>query len=154
MRRNEKSENYLHITAKSERGRRALVVASQTVGVLAECRPPRRPFPFVSGQSFLFPMPVAFELLVIPLPLSVRVFRLELITTSSTRRANQEEKNMIKKNNYVSRCNTSRHFLEISPKIHALISDDYEGGLRIKDGLRKRFRQMKKPLQRVSYYFL
>ena len=100
MRRNEKSENYLHITDKSERGRRALVVASQTVGVLAECRPPRRPFPFVSGQSFLFPMPVAFELLVIPSPLSVRVFRLELITTSSTRRANQEEKNMIKKNKY------------------------------------------------------
>ena len=97
MRRNEKSEKYLHITDKSERGRRALVVASQTVGVLAECRPPRRPFPFVSGQSFLFPMPVAFELLVIPLPLSVRVFRLELITTSSTRRANQEEKNMINK---------------------------------------------------------
>ena len=44
MRRNAKSENYLHITDKSERGRRALVVASQTVGVLAECRPPRRPF--------------------------------------------------------------------------------------------------------------
>ena len=85
MRRNAKSENYLHITDKSERGRRALVVASQTVGVLAECRPSRRPFPFVSGQSFLFPMPVAFELIVIPSPLSVRVFRLELITTSSTR---------------------------------------------------------------------
>ena len=100
MRRNEKSENYLHITDKSERGRRALVVASQTVGVLAECRPPRRPFPFVSGQSFLFPMPVGYGHLVIPLPLSVRVFRLELITTSSTRRANQEEKNMIKKNKY------------------------------------------------------
>ena len=97
MRRNEKSEHYLHITDKSERGRRALVVASQTVGVLAECRPSRRPFPFVSGQSFLFPMPVAFELIVIPSPLSVRVFRLELITTSSTRRANQEEKNMINK---------------------------------------------------------
>ena len=63
MRRNEKSENYLHITDKSERGRRALVVASQTVGVLAECRPPRRPFPFVSGQSFLFPMTVAFGIL-------------------------------------------------------------------------------------------
>ena len=59
MRRNEKSENYLHIADKSERGSHALVVASQTVGVLAECRPPRRPFPFVSGQSFLFPMPVA-----------------------------------------------------------------------------------------------
>ena len=39
----------------------------------------------------------AFGLLVVPLPLSVRVFRLELITTSSTRRANQEEKNMMKK---------------------------------------------------------
>ena len=106
MRRNAKSENYLHITDKSERGRRALVVASQTVGVLAECRPPRRPFPFVSGQSFLFPMPVAFELLVIPSPLSVRVFRLELITTSSTRRANQEEKKLNRENNYVSRCKT------------------------------------------------
>ena len=78
MRRNEKSEHYLHITDKSEQGRRALVVASQTVGVLAECRPSRRPFPFVSGQSFLFPMSVAFGLLVVPLPLSGRVFRLEL----------------------------------------------------------------------------
>ena len=78
MRRNEKSENYLHIADKSERGSHALVVASQTVGVLAECRPPRRPFPFVSGQSFLFPMSVAFGLLVVPLPLSGRVFRLEL----------------------------------------------------------------------------
>ena len=97
MRSTEKTENYLHITDKSEQGGRALVVASQTVGVLAECRPPRRPFPFVSGQSFLFPMPVAYGHLVIPLPLSVRVFRLELITTSSTRRANQEEKNIIKK---------------------------------------------------------
>ena len=48
------------------------------------------------GQH-IFPMPVSFGLLVVPLPLSVRVFRLELITTSSTRRANQEEKNMIKK---------------------------------------------------------
>ena len=48
-------------------------------------------------RSFLFPMPDSFGLRVVPLPLSVRVFRLELITTSSTRRANQEEKNMIKK---------------------------------------------------------
>ena len=71
------------------------------------CRPHRRPIPFVSGQSFLFPMPVVFGFLVIPLPLSVRVFRLELITTSSTRRANQEEKNMIKRTIDVSRCKTA-----------------------------------------------
>ena len=49
----------------------------------------------------------AFGLLVVPLPLSVRVFRLELITTSSTRRANQEEKNMIKRTIDVSRCKTA-----------------------------------------------
>ena len=90
MRRNEKSENYLHIADKSERGSHALVVASQTVGVLAECRPPRRPFPFVSGQSFLFPMPVSFGLLVVPLPLSGRVFRLEL--SLRARRVERTEK--------------------------------------------------------------
>ena len=90
MRHNEKSENIA-------RGRRSLVVASQAMGVLAVCRPHRRPIPIVSGQSFLFPMPVSFGFLVVPLPLSGRVFRLELITTSSTRRANQEEKNMMKK---------------------------------------------------------
>ena len=97
MRKRKYRTAYFRITDKSERGRRSLVVASQAMGVLAVCRPHRRPIPFVSGKSFLFPMPVAFELIVIPSPLSVRVFRLELITTSSTRRANQEEKNMIKK---------------------------------------------------------
>ena len=90
-------------TDKSERGRRS----SQAVGVLAVRRPHRRPFPFVSGQSFLFPMPVVFGFLVIPLPLSVRVFRLELITTNSTRLTNQEEKNVIKKTIYVNRCKTA-----------------------------------------------
>ena len=54
---------YLRITDKSERGRRSLVVASQAVGVLAVCRPHRRPIPSVSGPSFLFPMSDAFGLL-------------------------------------------------------------------------------------------
>ena len=52
MRHNEKSENIA-------RGRRSLVVASQTVGVVAVYRPHRRPNPFVSGQSFHFQMTVA-----------------------------------------------------------------------------------------------
>ena len=47
MRHNEKSENIA-------RGRRLLVVASQTVGVVAVHRPHRRPNPFISGQSFHF----------------------------------------------------------------------------------------------------
>ena len=50
----------MRITDKSERGRRSLVVASQAVGVVAVYRRHRRPNPFVSGQSFLFPMTVAF----------------------------------------------------------------------------------------------
>ena len=49
MRHNEKSENIA-------RGRRLLVVASQTVGVVAVHRPHRRPNPFISGQSFHFQM--------------------------------------------------------------------------------------------------
>ena len=44
MRHNEKSENIA-------RGRRLLVVAFQTVGVVAVHRPHRRPNPFISGQS-------------------------------------------------------------------------------------------------------
>ena len=52
MRHNEKSENIA-------RGRRLLVVASPTVGVVAVHRPHRRPNPFVSGQSFHFQMTVA-----------------------------------------------------------------------------------------------
>ena len=52
MRHNEKSENIA-------RGRRLLVVGSQTVGVVAVHRPHRRPNPFVSGQSFHFQMTVA-----------------------------------------------------------------------------------------------
>ena len=47
MRHNEKSENIA-------RGRRLLVVASQTVEVVAVHRPHRRPNPFLSGQSFHF----------------------------------------------------------------------------------------------------
>ena len=35
----------MRITDRSERGRRSLVVASQAVGVLAVCRPHRRPIP-------------------------------------------------------------------------------------------------------------
>ena len=53
MRHNEKSENIA-------RGRRLLVVASQTVGVVAVHRPHRRPNPFISGQSFHFQMTRAF----------------------------------------------------------------------------------------------
>ena len=45
MRHSEKSENITQ-------GRRSLVIASQAVGVLAVCRPHRRPIPVVSGQSF------------------------------------------------------------------------------------------------------
>ena len=67
MRHNEKSENIA-------RGRRLLVVASQTVGVVAVHRPHRRPNPFVSGQSFHFQMTVALgDTMLIPLSLTVRV---------------------------------------------------------------------------------
>ena len=91
MRHNEKSENIA-------RGRRSLVVASQAVGVVAVYRPHRRPNPFVSGQSFHFQMTVALgETLLGPLTLTVRVKRRGLISTSATRRANREEKNMVKK---------------------------------------------------------
>ena len=68
MRHNEKSENIA-------RGRRLLVVASQTVGVVAVHRPHRRPNPFVSGQSFHFQMTGALgDTMLIPLSLTVRVF--------------------------------------------------------------------------------
>ena len=91
MRHNEKSENIA-------RGRRSLVVASQAVGVVAVYRPHRRPNPFVSGQSFHFQMTVALgDTLLVPLSLTVRVLRCEQISTSATRRANREEKNMVKK---------------------------------------------------------
>ena len=61
MRHNEKSENIA-------RGRRLLVVASQTVGVVAVHRPHRRPNPFISGQSFHFQMTVALgDTLLVPL---------------------------------------------------------------------------------------
>ena len=91
---------YFRITDKSERGRRSLVVASQAVGVVAVYRPHRRPNPFVSGQSFHFQMIVALgDTLLVPLSLTVRVLRRELISTSATRRANREEKNMVKENN-------------------------------------------------------
>ena len=90
MRHNEKSENIA-------RGRRLLVVASQTVGVVAVHRPHRRPNPFVSGQSFHFQMPVAMgDTLLAPESLTVRVLRCELISPSATRRANREEKNKVK----------------------------------------------------------
>ena len=78
MRHNEKSENIA-------RGRRLLVVASQPVGVVAVHRPHRRPNPFVSGQSFHFQMTESDALgdtLLIPLSLTVRVLRRELISTS------------------------------------------------------------------------
>ena len=76
MRHNEKSENIA-------RGRRSLVVASQTVGVVAVYRPHRRPNPFVSGQSFHFQMTDALgDTLLVPLSLTVRVLRRELISTS------------------------------------------------------------------------
>ena len=65
MRHNEKSENIA-------RGRRLLVVASQTVGVVAVHRPHRRPNPFISGQSFHFQMTVALgDALLVPLTLTV-----------------------------------------------------------------------------------
>ena len=44
---------------------------------------------------------------MIPLSLTVRVSRREQIGTSATRRANREEKNMVKENNEVSRCKTA-----------------------------------------------
>ena len=101
MRHNEKSENIA-------RGRRLLVVASQTVGVVAVHRPHRRPNPFVSGQSFHFQMTVALgDTMLIPLSLTVRVLRRKQIVTNATRRANREEKNMVKENNEVSRCKTA-----------------------------------------------
>ena len=63
MRHNEKSENIA-------RGRRLLVVASQTVGVVAVHRPHRRPNPFISGQSFHFQMTGALgDTMLIPLSL-------------------------------------------------------------------------------------
>ena len=97
MRHNEKSENIA-------RGRRSLVVASQAVGVVAVYRPHRRPNPFVSGQSFHFQMTDALgDTLLVPLSLTVRVLRRELISTSATRRANRGEKNMVKEKNEVSR---------------------------------------------------
>ena len=101
MRHNEKSENIA-------RGRRSLVVASQTVGVVAVHRPHRRPNPFASGQSFHFQMTVALgDTLLVPLSLTVRVLRREQIVTSATRRANREEENMVKENNEVSRCKSA-----------------------------------------------
>ena len=66
MRHNEKSENIA-------RGRRLLVVASQTVGVVAVHRPHRRPNPFISGQSFHFQKTGALgDTMLIPLSLTVR----------------------------------------------------------------------------------
>ena len=101
MRHNEKSENIA-------RGRRLLVVASQTVGVVAVHRPHRRPNPFISGQSFHFQMTGALgDTMLIPLSLTVRVSRHEQIGTSATRRANREEKDAVKENNEVSRCKTA-----------------------------------------------
>ena len=101
MRHNEKSENIA-------RGRRLLVVASQTVGVVAVHRPHRRPNPFISGQSFHFQMTGALgDTMLIPLSLTVRVSRREQIGTSATRRANRGEKNVVKENNEVSRCKTA-----------------------------------------------
>ena len=78
MRHSEKSENITQ-------GRRSLVIASQAVGVVAVYRPHRRPNPFVSGQSFHFQMTESDALgdtLLIPLSLTVRVLRRELISTS------------------------------------------------------------------------
>ena len=67
MRHNEKSENIA-------RGRRLLVVASQTVGVVAVYRPHRRPNPFISGQSFHLQKTGAVgDTMLIPLSLTVRV---------------------------------------------------------------------------------
>ena len=65
MRHNEKSENIA-------RGRRLLVVASQTVGVVAVHRPHRRPNPFISGQSFHFQKTGALgDTMLIPLSLTI-----------------------------------------------------------------------------------
>ena len=101
MRHNEKSENIAQ-------GRRSLVIASQAVGVVAVYRRHRRPNPFVSGQSFHFQMTVALgDTMLIPLSLTVRVLRRKQIVTNATRRANREEKNMVKENNGVSRCKTA-----------------------------------------------
>ena len=81
MRHNEKSENIA-------RGRRLLVVASQTVGVVAVHRPHRRPNPFISGQSLHFQKTGALgDTMFIPLSQTVRVLRREQIVTSATRRA-------------------------------------------------------------------
>ena len=69
MRHNEKSENIA-------RGRRLLVVAFQTVGVVAVHRPHRRPNPFISGQSLHCQMTGALgETMLILLSLTVRVLR-------------------------------------------------------------------------------
>ena len=101
MRHNEKSENIA-------RGRRLLVVASQTVGGVAVYRPHRRPNPFISGQSFHFQKTCALgDTKLIPLSLTVRVSRREQIGTSATRRANRGEKTVVKENNEVSRCKTA-----------------------------------------------
>ena len=98
MRKRKYRTAYFRITDKSERGRRSLVVASQAVGVVAVCRPHRRPNPFVTGQSFYFQMTVAVgDTLWVPLSQTVRVDRRELISSSATRRANREEKHMVKK---------------------------------------------------------
>ena len=71
-------------------------------------RPHRRPNPFVCGQSFHFQMTVALaDTLLGPSSLTVRVKRREQISTTATRRANREEKNMVKENNEVSRCKTA-----------------------------------------------
>ena len=111
MRHNEKSENIA-------RGRRLLVVASQTVGVVAVHRPHRRPNPFVSGQSFHFQMTGALgDTMLIPLSLTVRVSRREQIGTSATRRANRGEKNMVQEKNEVSR----RYFQKMSRNVDRLI---------------------------------
>ena len=91
MRHNEKSENIA-------RGRRLLVVASQTVGVVAVHRPHRRPNPFISGQSLHFQKTGALgDTMLIPLSLTVRVLRRKQIVTNATRRANREEKTWLKK---------------------------------------------------------
>ena len=83
MRHNEKSENIA-------RGRRLLVVASQTVGVVAVHRPHRRPNPFISGQSFHFQKTGALgDTMLIPLSLTVRVLRRMQIVTNAARRANR-----------------------------------------------------------------
>ena len=45
--------------------------------------------------------------MLIPLSLTVRVLRRKQIVANATRRANREEKNMVKENNEVSRCKTA-----------------------------------------------